>query len=51
MVECDNGPGHLVKVTFWGRQEQPEYALVNWKCTRDADQFTCAEQGGAKPPQ
>ena len=45
-VKCDDGPSHLVKVTFWGRQEQPEYALVNWKCTREADQFMCTEQGG-----
>ena len=45
---CDDGVGHLMKVTFWGREEQPEYAQVNWKCVRNADQFTCAEQGGVR---
>lgn len=47
-ANCDEGPSHLVKITFWGREEQPEYVQVNWKCVRNADQLTCADQGGVR---
>ncbi len=45
-IYCDDGPVHQVKIRFWGREEQPEYALVHWKCTREDSGFTCAELAG-----
>jgi hypothetical protein len=47
-VNCDNGPMHSVKIKFFGRKEQPEYASIQWKCTREAEGFTCFEQSGVK---
>jgi hypothetical protein len=49
-VNCDDGPKHKVKITFYGRKEQPEKALVSWKCTRKEDSFIC-KQAGAVPSQ
>jgi hypothetical protein len=48
---CDDGPAHLMKVTFWGREQQPEYEQISWKCKRNADEFTCAELGGIPRPK
>jgi hypothetical protein len=46
---CDDGPTHRLKVTFWGRKDQPEYATVNWKCTREQEgKFTCLELSGVR---
>ena len=45
-IACDDGPVRQVKIRFWGRQEQPEYAIVYWKCTREDDGFTCLELSG-----
>jgi hypothetical protein len=46
VLHCDNGPEHQMKVTFWGRLNQPEYDVVNWKCTRKQGGFTCYELSG-----
>jgi hypothetical protein len=47
-LQCDDGAPHLMKVTFWGREEQPAYDLVMWKCRRDEKEFTCKELSGVK---
>jgi hypothetical protein len=48
-LNCDDkGTPHLMNVTFWGREEQPEYELVMWKCQRDEKEFTCKELLGFK---
>jgi hypothetical protein len=44
-IVCDDGPMHMVKVTLYGRLEQPEHKFAYWRCTRDADQFTCRQTG------
>jgi hypothetical protein len=46
LLHCDSGPNHQMKVTFWGRVNQPEYYSVTWKCTREQDAFTCYELSG-----
>ncbi len=43
---CDDGPAHRIKIRFWGREEQPEYGSVNWKCTREDAGFVCEELSG-----
>lgn len=48
-VNCDGGPEHSVKVTFFGRTEQSEYAWINWRCTRNEDSFTCKQIGNSQP--
>lgn len=51
-VQCDNGSSHLLKVKFWGREHQPEYSLVYWKCIRrNENGFECFETGGLPKPQ
>ncbi len=45
-LTCDAGPAHRIKITFWGRREQPEYISVSWKCTRGSSDFTCTEISG-----
>jgi hypothetical protein len=40
-LTCDSGPYRNVKVTIYGRVNQPENDSVNWKCTREQDGFTC----------
>jgi hypothetical protein len=47
-LKCDDGAGHLMKVTFWGREEQPEYAAVMWECQREEKEFSCKELSGIK---
>jgi hypothetical protein len=47
-MKCDDGPEHQMKIRFFGRMEQPEYASVRWKCTRGEDGFTCYELGGIR---
>lgn len=49
-INCDEGPEHKVKITFYGRTEQPESTLATWKCTRKEDSFVC-RQTGAVPSQ
>jgi hypothetical protein len=44
-VNCDGGPEHSVRVTFFGRTEQPEYGWISWRCTRNEDSFTCKQTG------
>jgi hypothetical protein len=54
-IVCDDGPLHSMKVTFYGKQVQPEYATVLWHCTRNRDpmtsetEFTCKQTGGIAP--
>lgn len=48
-LSCDDGPEHRVRITFFGRVNQPEYVLVQWKCTRSAEGFTCSELSGIRP--
>ena len=45
-VSCDDGPEHQIRITFYGREEQPEYMAVSWRCTREANKFTCYELSG-----
>lgn len=49
-VHCDSGPEHHVNVTFYGRVEQPEYHWATWRCTRNAESFTCKQTGAGKGP-
>lgn len=44
-INCDGGPEHNVRITFYGRESQPEYTWVNWRCTRRQDSFDCKETG------
>jgi hypothetical protein len=46
-VSCDDGPVRQMKIRFWGREEQPESALVRWRCTREDGGFTCTEVSAA----
>jgi hypothetical protein len=48
MISCDNGPEHNVKITFWGKPEQPGYEVLNWRCTRESDSFTCKQLGAER---
>lgn len=50
-LRCDEGPEHLTKIHFWGRELQPEYVTVYWKCTREESAFTCYESSGAPRPR
>lgn len=45
-VLCDGGPNHAMNITFYGREEQPEYEVVTWRCARQAGSFTCWQSGG-----
>jgi hypothetical protein len=53
-VSCDDGPEHKMKVTFYGRRVQPEYKVVDWRCTRNEvsflndNSFTCYQTGGQR---
>jgi hypothetical protein len=47
-VNCDDGPEHNMKVTFYGRKVQTEYKVVNWRCTRNEISFTCYQTGGQR---
>ena len=47
-VYCDSGPARQIKVTFYGRLSQPEYDVVNWRCERNSDGFTCYELSGER---
>lgn len=42
-INCDDGPQHSVKITFFGRTEQPEYDWITWRCTRNESSFTCKQ--------
>jgi hypothetical protein len=44
-IGCDDGPEHSVKVTFYGKLEQPEHRWLSWRCTRNQDSFTCKQTG------
>jgi hypothetical protein len=51
-VNCDDGPQHEMKVTFYGRKVQGLYKVVRWRCEKEqtsflnANLFTCYETGG-----
>ena len=47
---CDGGTDHQISVTFWGRLAQPEYDVVDWRCKRNSDSFTCYELSGERFP-
>lgn len=44
-VECDDGPSHQIKITFYGREEQPTSSMAFWRCTRGESGFTCKQTG------
>ncbi|HLI63189.1 MAG TPA: hypothetical protein VKV05_07295 [Terriglobales bacterium] len=44
-IACDGGPYRSMKVKLYGRVEQPEHRYVTWRCTREADSFTCWQRG------
>jgi hypothetical protein len=35
-LKCDEGPEHLTKIHFGGREQQPEYVTVYRKCAKKA---------------
>jgi hypothetical protein len=49
---CGEGDTHTMHVTFYGREKQPEYSDVFWRCVRELpssfndNTFTCYETGG-----
>jgi hypothetical protein len=53
-VACDDGPQHTMAITFYGRELQPEYKVVNWRCTRNevsflnVNSFTCDQINAAR---
>jgi hypothetical protein len=54
-LDCDHGGDmHSMRVKFFGREIQPEYDTVIWRCvweqpsTFDNYTFTCYETGGLK---
>ena len=50
-IACDRGPEHDLKITFYGKLEQPEHAWIGWRCTRNSDSFTCKQTGNSPPTQ
>jgi hypothetical protein len=44
-VFCDDGPQHKMKVTFYGRVDQPDHKLAKWRCTKSYLGFTCFQIG------
>lgn len=42
-LHCDDGPMHTVRVTFYGRLNQPEHKIAYWQCTRNPEAFTCRQ--------
>ena len=44
-IYCDDCPYHQMNVTFWGKINQPDAVIVDWRCTRTADSFECKEVG------
>ena len=53
-VNCDDGPEHKMRVTFYGREVQTEYEVVSWRCVRNEvsffnnNSFTCYQAGGER---
>jgi len=48
-INCDGGPEHQVKISFFGRTEQPEYDWITWRCTRNDGSFTCKQIANSSP--
>ena len=44
-VNCDDGPEHHVRITFWGQRKQKGIAWATWSCTRESSSFTCKQTG------
>jgi hypothetical protein len=42
---CDDGPEHIINVTFFGNPLQPEHKVALWRCKRETDGFTCHQTG------
>jgi hypothetical protein len=42
-IECDDGPHHDMQTKIYGRLEQPDHRIVQWRCTRDSESFTCRQ--------
>jgi hypothetical protein len=49
-IDCGKGAARRMKITFYGREKQPEYVAVFWNCTRTQNSFTCLESSGLKKP-
>jgi hypothetical protein len=47
-VNCDDGPEHHVRITFWGQKEQKDIAWARWSCRRESSSFTCKQTGTAR---
>jgi hypothetical protein len=47
-IDCGKGADRRMKITFYGREKQPEYVAVTWNCTRTQNSFTCLELSGLK---
>jgi hypothetical protein len=45
LIYCDDGPEHIIKVTVFGNLEQLGHKTATWRCTREADSFTCRQIG------
>jgi hypothetical protein len=50
MIFCDDGPGHRIRVRFFGKLVQPDFASVEWRCTRKDEVFECQQTGGKIKP-
>ncbi len=44
-ISCDDGPAHMIKVTFQAPLIQPGHRSIKWHCTRETDSFTCRQTG------
>ena len=44
-IKCDDGPKHTITVNLYGRLNQPEHRIAYWRCTREAEGFTCRQTG------
>lgn len=47
-ADCGAGPEQRMPVTFFGREDQPEYSVVIWDCTRRSDDVVCREKSGVR---
>jgi hypothetical protein len=44
-IYCGDGPYHQMTVKLYGRLYQPEHTSASWRCTREAEDFTCHQNG------
>ena len=45
-VFCDDGPDYKMTLTFYGREAQPEYQIIGWRCTKKDESFVCYQTQG-----